>query len=294
MAEEEKSGTEKTTEEAEEEREAETFALSAMLEELETTDDLQGMWDYLEGIVDWHGLNVNMNKGGPNSRTLEQFRDDIIAALHERLAVERMTAQLEQAQIQGGGAAGSNSDSGSSSDDESEAESVNELTAQLAEDNIQAVERVALVNWEEEALGIMGIEHETDEMTRDNGGIDYLRRIVRSMNLRTVNLNVGGWDPRRGRVVTLMDVKFDIDEELRSRMPHEYRGTPYYYNDDGELTNEPILTDAEDSDVDGQAEPQWEQDTDEEESGVVHPNAEDFDYDSDPESQYQQNLAYHN
>ena len=81
-----------------------------------------------------------------------------------------------------------------------------------------------------------------------------------------------------------MDVKSDIEEELFNRMPDEHEGTPDYYNDDGELiTNQPILTDAEDSDVDGQAEQQWEQDTDEEESGVVYSNPEDPDYDSDPE-----------
>lgn len=200
---------------------------------------------------------VTQNVGGPNARTLEQFRDDIIAALKDRLDVERVTAQLEEAQI-------------------------------------QAVEQATLGNWEDEALGIMGIEFETDEQTRAEGGINYLRRIIRSMDLRSVNHNVGGWDPRRGRALTLMDVKFDIDEELRNRMPHEPRGTPYYYNDDGELTNQPILADAEDSDVDGQAEQQWEQDTDEEEAGVVYPNPEDPDYDSDPEGEYMQNRPYHN
>lgn len=240
MAEEEKSATGQTTEEAEDEREAETSALAEHIHELETltTDHLQGMWDYLEGIVDWHGLNVNTNKGGPNSRTREQFRDDIIAALEARLAVERDVARV---------------------------------TAQLEETQIQAVERVApgSGNWRQLGVETMSDMNgfQTDEDIEAEGGINYLRRIIRAFDLRRVNHNVGGWDPVRRRVVTLMHVKDDIYEDLFNRMPSEPDGTPYYYNSDDELTDQPILTDAEDSDVDGQAEPQREQETDEEESG---------------------------
>ena len=125
MAEEEKSGTEETTE-------AETQqTLALALQELETIDDLRGKWPLLEGIVEDHGLDVKTNKGGHNSRTLEQFKNDIIAALERRLNVAprpaspvdvaQLTTQLGQTNIQGGGTADSNSDSGS--DDESETES---------------------------------------------------------------------------------------------------------------------------------------------------------------------------
>jgi len=127
MAEEEKSGTEETTE-AETQQ---TLALAEVLQELETTDDLRGKWTFLEGIVEDHGLDVKTNRGGHNSRTLEQFKNDIIAALERRLNVAprpaspvdvaQLAAQLGQTNIQGGGTADSNSDSGS--DDESETES---------------------------------------------------------------------------------------------------------------------------------------------------------------------------
>ena len=132
MSEEEKRETEETTEEAEDEREAETQqTLALALQELETIDDLRGKWPLLEGIVEDHGLDVKTNKGGHNSRTLEQFKNDIIAALERRLNVAprpaspvdvaQLTTQLGQTNIQGGGTADSNSDSGS--DDESETES---------------------------------------------------------------------------------------------------------------------------------------------------------------------------
>ena len=212
--------------------------------------------DYLREISHPRELNlvgiVHQNVGGPNARTLERFRDDIIAALEARLAVERVTAQLEEAQI-------------------------------------QEVERVALVNWEQLGMETMGelADLDTDEDIRDEGGINYLRQIIRSFDLRRVNDNVGEgfrrWDPSQGGwipnihrpgVVTLMDVKYDIEAELFNRMPDEHEGTPYYYNSDGNLTNRTPGTDSEDSDVDGQAEPQREQETDEEESAAPEPQSQ--------------------
>ncbi len=234
-------------------------------EESETEEWLDILWakrtedltvDYLREISHPRELNlvgiVHQNVGGRNSRTLEQFRDDIIAALEDRLEMARVTAQLEEAQI-------------------------------------QELEPVALGNWEQEALETMGelAAHGTDEDIRDEGGINYLRRIIRLMDLRRVDDHVGepyrrwdssqgGWIPNiyRQGVVTLMDVKYDIEEELQSRMPSEHGGTPDYYNDDGELIIQPILTDAEDSDVDGQAESQREEETDEE--GGVEETKADF------------------
>ena len=213
----------------------EMLALAEVIRELERMDDLQGMWGHLEGIVEDHGLEVKTNKGGPNARTLEQFRDDIIAALEDRLEMARVTAQLEEAQI-------------------------------------QELEPVALGNWEQEAFWIEDELRQltTDEDIRDEGGLNYLRRIIRLMDLRRVNNNVGGWDPVRRRVVTLMHVKDDILEELFDRMPDEHEGTPDYYNNDGELiTNQPILTDAEDSDVGGQAEQADEEAKDDEDDETV-------------------------
>ena len=107
----------------------------AELRELDTKAAIQraGGMDYLKGKVEDHDLDVKTNKGGPRSRTLVQFKNDIIAALERRLNVAprpaspvdvaQLTEQVEQINIQGGGAVGSNSGSGSGSDDESEAES---------------------------------------------------------------------------------------------------------------------------------------------------------------------------
>ena len=78
MAEEEKSGTEETTE-AETQQ---TLALAEVLQELETTDDLRGKWTFLEGIVEDHGLDVKTNRGGHNSRTLNLRRSVFAAASH--------------------------------------------------------------------------------------------------------------------------------------------------------------------------------------------------------------------
>ena len=172
------------------------------------------------------GVNhVNQNTGGRNERTSEQFRDDIIAALERRLEMERLTAQLEEANLQ-----------------------------DLAVRNIYYPEQVALGNWVGEAWRWTDVADEKDEDTMDQGGIYYLRRIVRFMDLRMVNDNVGEWDPRTNRVVTLMDVKEDIRQELLDRMPSEPGGTPFYYNSDNELTNRTPRTDSEDSDDESEAE----------------------------------------
>jgi len=97
--------------------------------ELETTEDIQGAggWDYLVEIVEDHGLGVNTNTGGHGSRTLVDFKNDIIAALVNRLNASRpnspddsyhdvaqLTAQFEHHQV--------HSDSDSDSD-ESKADS---------------------------------------------------------------------------------------------------------------------------------------------------------------------------
>jgi len=77
-------------------------ATFSRLQDLDTTEEIRGAggWDFLEEIVDRHGLNVNTNKGGHDSRTLVDFKNDIIAALEGRLTIAELTAQFEQQQVQ--------------------------------------------------------------------------------------------------------------------------------------------------------------------------------------------------